>query len=394
MIGAGARSLNKTPRNWLLFATIALVFSALGVVCAQDAEPTKETSFGGWRLRLGPSYRQIDGIRIHRAPSYVQQQGLHANDTGKTVTGQIGADNQFADRTYDDGYVNCDAGTLNDANTWFWGYSRTSQYNDAISGAETLSFRAVNLIGDTGGNNRSFSDDADDCGWGFQLSADLPVRQVGPFNLILGVGLSFNQIEASTAWEAYRENVYTVTDVYDVSTIAPPSSTTPPFTAPYAGTFAGPGPVISNKPDGGRTLALDYAGRNIIDMDMDISLVTLAACAGLEKDWGKFRIAGRAGLSLSWAHISTDRDESWFRQMPDGSRQSLGRWSDHSSDNDFIPGALAELCAEYQLTERWFVGASVRWDQPFTDVDVKVGPNKVTTNLEGASGSVYVGFSF
>ena len=391
---AGARSTNRTPSGWLLAVAVALTFSAVGAVRAQDAEPPKDSFFDGWRLRLGPSYRQIDSIRVHSAPSYVQQQGLHANGPGDTITGQIGPENQFADRTYDDGYVNQDAGTPNDGNTWFWGYNNASQYDGAASGAETLSFTAADLVGDTGGNNASFSVDADDRGWGFRLSADRPVRQVGPFTLVLGVDLSFNQIKANTDWEAYRENVYTVTDVYDVSAIAPPGSTTPPFTAPYAGTLAGPGPVISNTPDGGRMLALDYAGRNIVNLDMDISLVTVAACAGLEKDWGKFRLAGRAGLSLSWSHIGTDRDESWFRQMPDGTRQDLARWSDHGSDDDLIPGTLAELSIEYLLTEQWFVGTSARWDQPFTDVDVQVGPNEVTANLEGVSGSVFAGFSF
>lgn len=392
--GAGARATNRTPRGWLFAAAIALALTAVGAVHAQDAEPAMASFLDGWRLRLGPSYRQIDGIRIHSAPSYVQQQGLHANGTGNTVVGQVGADSQSADRAYDDGFVTQDAGTANDGNTWFWGYNNASQYHGATPGAETLSFTATNLIGDSVGTNRSFSDEADDSGWGFRLSVDRPVRQVGPFKLVLGVDLSFNQIKANADWEAYRENVYTVTDVYDVSAIAPPGSTTPPFTAPYAGTLTGPGPVISNTPDGGRTLALDHAGRNIVDLDMDIHLVTLAACAGLEKDWGKFRVAGRAGLSLSWAHVSADRDESWFRQMPDGSRQNLGRWSDHSSDDDLIPGALAEFRAEYQLSEQWFVGAAARWDQPFTDVDVKVGPNEVSANLEGVSGSLYLGFSF
>ncbi len=387
-----ARRMKAIPISWLLAVTA--LFGLAGGLRVWGAEPAQASFFDGWRLRLGPSYRQIDGITVDNAPSYVQQQGLHANGTGSTVTGQVGPESLPASRAYDDGFVNPDAGTPHDGDTWFWGYAHASQYSGGVSGAATLSFSAAGLIGDAAITNRSLSEDADEGGYGLLFSADRPLTQVGSFDLVAGFDLSLNQIGASAGWQAYHEDVYTVTDLYDVSDIAPPSSTTPPFTAPYAGTLAGPGPVISNTPDLARNLALEYTARNRIDLDMDMQLLALAACVGLEKGLGQFRIAGRVGLSLTWSRSSTERDESWFRQMPSGSRQTMGRWSDHSTDNDLIPGALAELRAEYQLSERWFLGASGRWDEPFSDVDVQVGPNEVTAELKGLSASVFVGYSF
>lgn len=387
-----AKRMKAILANWLLAAVV--LFGLAGGVRVWGAEPAQTSFLDGWRLRLGPSYRQIDGISVDSAPSYVLQQALRANGTGGTVTGQLGPESQSANRAYDDGFVNQDAGTPHDGDTWFWGYAHSSQYSGATSGAETLSFTAAGLIGDTAVTNRSLSEDADEGGYGLLFSADRPLTQVGPFDLVAGFDLSLNQMGASAGWQAYREDVYTATDVYDVSDIAPPSSTTPPFTAPYAGTLAGPGPVISNTPDVARNLALEYTARNRVDLDMDMQLVALAACIGLEKELGQFRIAGRVGLSLTWSRTSTERDETWFRQMPSGLRQGIGRWSDHSMDNDLIPGALAELRAEYQLSERWFLGASGRWDEPFSDVDVQVGPNEVTAELKGLSASVFVGYSF
>ncbi|MCK5802420.1 MAG: hypothetical protein KAI66_06290 [Lentisphaeria bacterium] len=387
--GAGTR--HGMPLRWMLAAAIILTIGLTETTWAQDAEPAKGSFFDGWRLRLGPSYRKIDSVHVHSAPSHVQRLGLHANGTGATIAGQIGSTQRPADRIYDDGFVKQDAGTANDGNTWLWSYNNASQHD---AGAQTLSFTATELIGSAKGNNGSFSEESGCDGLGFSLSMDRPVRQWGGFNVLVGFGLSYNRIEPSPSWEAHLENVYTVTDSYDTSAIEPTSSTTPPWTAPYTGTLAGPGPVISNTPDAGRNLVLAYAGRSTVDMNIDIDLVTVAVSAGLEKDWERFRIAALAGLSVTWVHIDTGRREHWFRQMPDGTRQTLRRWRDDSSNSDFIPGALIELRGEYQLTEQWFIGASARWDLPFTDVDVQAGPNELTMNLEGASGSLYAGFSF
>lgn len=347
-----------------------------------------------WRLRLGISHRRLDRIWVGGDRSYVQQLGLHANGTGDTVLGVVGPADAYADRSYADGFVNQDAGTPNDGNTWFWGYSSASQYDGSVTGAETLSFGASGLIGETTSVPNGFSDQADPRGTGLVLMLDRPLKQLGKFTLTGGVGLSFHDIEATPDWVAYSEAVYTVTDAYDVSAIVPPTSTTPPWTAPYTGDLPGPGPVISNTPDAGRLLSLEYVANDIVRLDMDIQLIDVTACLGLEKTAGKLRFSARAGVGLTFTNADVEREESWFRRMADGSRQDINRWRDNTSDHDVIPGAVVEASLEYSLTQRWFVGASARLHQPFSDLDLYVGPSEVTVNLDGVSGAVFLGHQF
>src|SRR6056297_1015630 len=87
-----------------------------------------------------------EGAWISAGP--VWRSGMDVDTSGGGAAGSAGSASDYADRTYDDGYVKQDPGTGNpvsiDPNTtWNWGYDNASQYD---AGANALSFHRAGTL--------------------------------------------------------------------------------------------------------------------------------------------------------------------------------------------------------------------------------------------------------
>src|SRR5665213_2010799 len=132
-------------RMFKLWGSFASVF---GVVFL----PRPAFSAGDWWFEVAPTLRTDMRISVSGS-SYVQQLGLHDPMASGPLSPPTGAGNPaaYANRTYDNGYVNLDPGTGNpvslDPNTtWNWGFNNPSQYN---AGAQTLNYQSTGRPGYT-----------------------------------------------------------------------------------------------------------------------------------------------------------------------------------------------------------------------------------------------------
>jgi hypothetical protein len=140
---------------------------------------------------------------------------------------------------YDDGFVAQDiSGSA--ANTWNWGYSRADQVNTAAGSLELHTVPHPFLRDNT---TESYKDDPQagfEIGYGRELGF---VKLAGDRKLVWGLAGSFGSLDLNLKREhTLSGTVARTTDSYSYGGLTP-GSTLPP--AGYAGSFAGPGPLLA-----------------------------------------------------------------------------------------------------------------------------------------------------
>ena len=104
------------------------------------AMPAPAPSRGYWRVSTGVMHRSLGGFdwtpSTHSVPGLLLIGG-GASDAG---IGSIGPAGTYADRTYADGFVKLDGGTVSlGGDTWNWGYTDAAQLQSG-----SLSFQGGN----------------------------------------------------------------------------------------------------------------------------------------------------------------------------------------------------------------------------------------------------------
>lgn len=148
-----------------------------------------------------------------------------AVDPGPATGGQI-------PRTYDDGFVGVDSSGNAEGKTWYWGYQNDAQVDVA---ADSLNLNALLSSGAA-----SVEDVDEDLLFGGEATFTRYLFEFGRafWGLELGVNFTPVSIEDSTPLTAPGS---AVRDAFSLGGVTPPR-------APYAGSVAGPGPVIGDSP--------------------------------------------------------------------------------------------------------------------------------------------------
>ena len=227
----------------------------------------EDVSTSPWSVSFGPVYRT--GMKLNvSGSSYVQQGGYGAVNSYR-MSGASGSvpqnqddTSQYADRTFDNGFVNIDPSTVNfGGDTWYWGYDDAGQYN---AGADTLTFQReqsytlVRRYRHTYANelrNEDICEEADLDAFGIRGGASRLLVVKDRWNISMAMGFdflpnyghdkSFSTYEQTVSQLSveYSENfIHTDTYTYDLMGVVPPS-------APYEGTYDGPGPLLPNLPE-------------------------------------------------------------------------------------------------------------------------------------------------
>jgi hypothetical protein len=250
---------------------------------------------------------------------------------------------------YDNGYVLTDVSGNAGGQSWYWGYDNSSQVN---AGNHTVSFDRTTAAA----NGNSSSGNADSgVTTGFELAYD---RQLGVkedwANMRYGIEAAFNytpiSINSSSTFSATASQQ---TDVYGYT-----PGTTPP-SAPYQGSFGGPGFVINVPRTSTSTATIPNA--TVFSQDsFDANLWGFRLGPYLEFPFGKkeqFTLSLSAGLAAGLL----DANDSWKQTvtMPgNGSITTHGG----GSNFDVLWGGYAGLNADYQFTEHWGVSGGVQFE--------------------------------
>jgi len=255
---------------------------------------------------------------------------------------------------YDNGFVLPDISGPTSAQTWNWGYQDPSQ----VSGNLLYQSRLRNTA--QAGEWDGETDTA--LGGEFAIGSELFRFDVGERVLRGGLeaGYAFNQFtvqeRSQTSGTATQQN-----DGFNTGGIALP-------TAPYSGSFDGPGPLIDRTPS--VTSSITSPSQATFDGEMESNLHTLKM--GF---WVDYDLTERLLLSgsLGYASIYADTDLSYTESysFTDPRIPDTGPEARDIGSRDWRPGIYAEVRMEYPFSERVFsyLGAQYQWnkDQEFSD---------------------------
>lgn len=349
---------------------------------------------GAWWWSVGPLYRGDMEISVS-GTSYVQQNRVHAARGSYVAPNGVGSVSSFADRTYDDGFVAVDPGTIEsgDGLTWFWGYVRPDQYNAA---ADTLSFSRG------GGSRVSVATTLNDAlrdhdrmeTWGVEMTAGRRLGKVGAAVVGVQAGLGFlwnldSRLTGRTYAETISEKRFKVVDVYALDGVVPPP-------APYQGTYDGPGPLIPNQPTARREVTTGgstWRAENDVRIDLEAAVQQLWVGPRLELNAGKgVSVFCVPFVSLNRLEARYERDE-WFYAIRNNQRTTLASWHNRTTDEQWLLGVGVRAGARAKLGSSWFVDV-VAGIESIETARTTLGPNEAALDLSAYSAMAQVGMEF
>jgi len=269
---------------------------------------------------------------------------------------------------YEDGYVRVDASGNAGGVTTNWGYSDASQYDP--SGTGSIAFNLTRSLGN--GSAR----ETEDVSPGFEIFGYYEMGGIAPIGgrvLTWGLRTGIHYANLSADGRGMiSSDVERLTDRFNLGGVIPPS-------AGYAGTFGGPGALISDVPT--RSTAVIVDGALVSgELDLNLDMVTLSAGPYIEIPLREnVSLFAEAGLSLSVA-----RGEYDFGSVTSisglGSQISRG----NNTRTMLLPGFFTGLSATWQLTDRFSLQGSARY-QYIDRFDVDAAGSSASFSFDGAA---------
>lgn len=376
-------------------SALFLVTPSLISAGTPDKSPAPAARSGGWRVNAGFLHRSLGDFDW--LTGTMSTPSLLTIGPGQTYPGidDIGPANAYADRNYNDGYVRLDDGTLQNGDTWNWGYQSASQLN-----GQMLSFHG----GD--GRRAEFSENHnyEYGGWSGELDGNAPFVELAwltprddAWSFGWQGGFSYFSSDAArthstfTADKGRTDYSILYTDVFDLGTVIAPE-------APYAGSINGPGPLLPNLPVSRTPVSTEIGGEtvhafNSISTDFDLSLSTLSLGPVMEYARGPWAVTGSAGFTLNFANWEVDQRETLYVRRNGARATAQNQWQHHRDGLDFLPGFYLQAAAGRQITETWSLSLVGRYDW-VEDFDLAAGPSTGNADVSGWSLGAGVGVRF
>ncbi len=384
-----------------------VLISGVFVAAAGAEEPPSK-----WSVSAGVVHRFGMNLEVSGSSHSQNRGGLTPSDSFRqqTVEGSLPADDitQFANRSFDDGYVFMDAGTVNyGGDTWYWGYDNSSQVQD-----DTLVFHRSVLETTTTLEqsssvgtlyNRDWREDVDlnATGAEIQLSRFLLQKKDIRINWSVGVQIlpdfgkslrtsTLAQRETTTFTTTISEQQLTQTTTYDLMGVDPPD-------APYRGTESGwppPSPLLPNLPSdqtvssSGESVSSETERRSVAawndnSMDIDLDLYSVWTGPQIQLDVsGKAALFLQPALSVNYVGMEAARRETWWVDSGSGA-VAAARWHDRAEKGAWRLGLGILAGLEVPFGDHWFATVSGGYEWVPDPVDLAVGPNKVSLDLSG-----------
>ena len=380
--------------SYVLMSALA----STGTLCGGSPDILAEPSAPArWSLSFSPTWHRLGDVSL-KSRSRSENYGIPPMLPGDSlIMPPIGSVDEYADRSYDDGFVNESAITADNGMTWYWGYDEASQ----ISGSELMMHatgsESVYQAGPADGSRYSDDDDLDGFAPQFDLNIYPEHRPFGISSIL--ISLSYSSVDTSFGFSNFggsqlqRNYLVNYTDTYDLGELAsdPPS-------APYEGSEGGPGPSIPNQPvrrDVERQLVgTDGAGYgNSIHSDLDLSALSLAIGPTFEGSWeNRWRWQVAAGTTLTVYDYEVSQNET-LTATGTGGTQTLQRWRDSDSGTRFGLGLFLRGSVLYELNDGWFTSGflQVETGQSF---DLDAGPASFEVEPDGFSLGIGIGRAF
>ena len=427
-------SLPPALRFLLVLVSAASAYGGTPSVAPQDSKNPvaleNAVSFdlmsSHWNLNAGYQWRQLGSLNFQTGSQAARSSlpwmagGGGSSRAGGSSTSSLGDPNaagsstSVGNRTYSDGYVNQDGGTPFFGDTWNWGYNNASQVQGNTLSYHNIYGTTSTTAGGTATSNSQTSSLRSDLGWSSDLSGSGWFASIGspaifargPVAVNLELGYSYASADAShdsaNVFTAHQTSVQrstagssttnttTATDVYDTTGVSVPS-------APYSGTFAGPGPLISNIPSS-RTLSnatttgsvsgsnrtsistADFSSH--VNESLDMKMNTISFGPHLSWESHRFVLGLSSGFALNIADWEASYQEDLSVRQNGGALSLLKRYHFDNSGTDVLPGVYIEVNANYRITKHvaLFVGGRYDWAGTIHD---SVGPSDFSFKASG-----------
>jgi len=371
-----------------------------------------------WQIQVGAVHQWSRGMSVSGpapTPSTGGRPNLSDTAAGLTYPGN----SALTPRDFDDGYVHPDiwtgdSGVPSDRQgmTWNWGAQNASQYDYNGGVHPTLSYHLNRgeSVGPAYNINNGGSDDDFDA-YGLEVKAkrllhtwlkddvdEANVHDSGvALEMSLVVGLAWFPSITQNHRRSMGRNLYGVSETYTYLDYygTEAGGSWPALTVPYSGTAGSvggseAGPLIPGSPESAIQNSV-YLGSIRNTVDIESKIWRLRGEAGLEfakPITERLNVYVAPQFVLEFVDMNVDRRES----SSGGGANSSSSQSKHKMA--VYPGLLLTAGADYSVSENWYAGASVGYEWLFEDPYVRVGPDKVTYDLNGGEVSLYIGRRF
>ena len=246
---------------------------------------------------------------------------------------------------YNDGYVLTDISGNAGKQTWYWGYDSSSQVNP---GANTIAFDRNTVLGVPGQDENNDSPYV-----GGELAYDYQIGvKENWHHLRYGLEAAVNFMPISfTSGGLYNATLSRLTDTYSYT-----PGTTPP-SAPYEGSYQGPGFLINSQPISSVTTLIPGASF-LAQQHFDANLWGLRLGPYIEYPFTeKLSLHLSGGLALGLL----DGAANWKETLIVSGVSSATTTTGDGRDTSLLYGYYIGLDAAYQINDRWGVEVGVQF---------------------------------
>ncbi len=391
-----------------------------GKKAAQSLQPPADPE-SGWKFSAGAQWRQLGSVNWQTGsaatrPARPGSASSFFSSSSTTENPSTYGPNGIGDHTYSDGYVKQDGGTATSGDTWFWGYDNASQlqgtnlqFNSSSStSTTTTTTRSSSSFGSVTSSLKDalfWDSDLSGSGWfakiespeffrtkNLSLSAEFGYSYAGAGTTQLTGGVfqaRVQSVQRNSSSTVASTTTTQVTDTYDASGAIAPLS-------PYAGTLAGPGPLIQNAPTSRQSSTSNSSTRlggnssttvRTMDYFSDVreafhmNLHTISLGPDLNAQFGRFRLGYGLGFGLNIADWDA-RFEERLSVRTGGGSKVIKTWRDETNGTEVLPGLYLQTTVEVQLTQRLSLNGQARydWAQSFRS---SAGPSHFNAELQG-----------
>ena len=433
----------------------------IGMIMALVVSMAAGAQAEGWSISAGPQLRA--GMKMdlmgsayanRQGGAYLPGQGGHSAYNWRyaprpdiSVIKPPSDDiTQYANRTFDDGYVNISTPTEPTGYTWYWGFEDAAQYNSQL---QTLTFTRESSVSDSGYysddgsrsersvergvlEDREASDSEKFSGWGVQVEAakTLARKDHLTLDLVAGLGALWGQgvtLEDQTyaaystqrRYDRFERNTYAydLQAQYDETYVYnDPEGAAGSVTPPYAGGEEGPGPTIPELPatrdvvqsgvviQEGQLVSQEsvreltgtttWNAQNQVSVDADVNFYSLrlGPRAGITmKDAVRLFVQPQLSANLVTADLT--RKEELYLTGPGGA-QTAAAWRDEETEQKWVAGLGLAAGGGLDLKNGYFVEAALGYEWMLDKPSFDVGPSTVKVDLSGFQGSASLGKRF
>ncbi len=332
----------------------------------------------------------------------------------------------FIYRNFDDGYVRPDMWTGDSGllfgpyperygMTWNWGVDNASQYNYNGGVNPTLTYHidrgeSVGTITDIKGGNSE--DDFESNGIEIKARRQLyswtdagdsnnmaNARTVLDLNLV--VGLAWFPSTTQKTRRSAGQNLYRMTETYTYLDYygSAAGGSYDALDVPYSGTYGSAtdaGPIIPATPLSS-SLHSSYQGTFVDSIAIESEFWHFRGLLGVELFMPlthRLSIYASPQAVLELVDMDVERTENVTFINRSGTTRLVDSRTDNRHKTTIVPGILLTAGVDYLITENWFAGASIGWEQLFSDPSLHVGSDKVKYDLDGGEFSLYIGRQF